>query len=104
VHGAARAAHVVIEAGVDDGIGSGFILEALSPIAHGGLWSIDGWHPLKRDLRDQVSVAVTDSCRPAGRISRLRAGAASRPLATEVGTLQLLIRDSRPRPSWRRAE
>jgi hypothetical protein len=85
----------VVETGVARGITSRFLLEALEANGDGRLWSIDLPPRRRRDLHDQVGVAVSAPLRP--RWSYVKGSSRRRlpSLLAELGTIDLFVHDSK---------
>ncbi|HKV45907.1 MAG TPA: class I SAM-dependent methyltransferase [bacterium] len=84
-----------VETGVARGFTSRFILEALERNGAGHLWSIDRPPPLRRELREQVGVAVGYRFRD--RWSYVRGSSRRRfpGLLSRLGRIDLFVHDSR---------
>jgi hypothetical protein len=85
----------VVETGVARGITSRFVLEALTSVGRGHLWSVDLPPPRAREIHEQIGIAVPPSLRSTwtyvpGSSRRRLPG-----LLDEVGEIDLFIHDSR---------
>ncbi len=84
----------VVETGVARGVTSRLILEAMSVIGDGHLWSVDLPHPLRPELHNETASAVSSACRDRWTYVRGSSRRQLPSLVSRLGNVDMFVHDS----------